>query len=305
MENVHTIDYIGNTIYDFPGLPDRCIIIGCISGPGFYEQDALCSYGDTILSHPITSPIYDIDDVCFMTVDKQYIQTSTGLIKYPDDIGRKILCVMYAGLICYDESKEYQDILFNPINNMIITSNYDFFTLDECYVGIFHDKIGHSKYHVKMVQLITSKHFNKLFELKNSMKIQNLYSKSIVPKNLINECHKLFYSGSGSMEIILVKCLGGNVNILSYLRPFFGNHSPIFHRDGFDMNTDKCHGINYQSFQLIINWLFRIILKKKYPSDDMIVENETNVDEWIYICDYFDIPCLLDYFKQLHDCLED
>lgn len=94
------------------------------------------------------------------------------------------------------------------------------------------------------------------------------------------------------------------INMPSYLIYLFDNdNSPIWAGSGFSQDNIG-HDIDADVFKLIMKWLLNLVMRKTLPTVDMLIEQEMNIDEWIHITDYFNIPVFIDLFTKLKKSLE-
>lgn len=325
-EPIYEIDYRNRDIlYALPNsnLPSKFLLLGCsplsdkilisvMESLQTYHQIILYKTRKDIDFREIDSPIRNINDICFCTIDSKHIWKNKRLIKCSDEIISEIFYIMGGGCVYNDVvdadvrrrgygNIKYTKIRLDPDRNIIVAANDDFFTFDDCYVALYHDQISYRKYKVKIVKLTTCEPFASEISLPEYYKIKSIKPNLKNMITIINDCRKLFYVNG--VNHIIVKCVGGTVEVPLFLKPMFGDHSPIFHQKEWSNSLNDCHDVNFKSFKLIVQWLFMLFLEQKYPDVDMIIQNETNVYEWIHISNYFDIPFFLDYFTKIRECL--
>lgn len=309
-----TLNYkINITMPDPKDLPQRCIVIGLPNIYLFFEQPISLSemignlsihksqFIKKLIVNNHDTPINKINDIFFRATENT-LYGGGKTIKYPDGIDYTELIVMFSGIVYSDGEVQSKHINIDLNKHAIMTSDNEAFLYDNCLVAMYHNKVSTFVYDVKLVKLSTCAHFMLLNKPIGYKQIHSIYLNAKLPLDSIQKCREEYYDKP--LEFVVVCCLEEIITVPKYLKYLFGNHSAVFHCEGFSINKDKGHDIDAQSFKLLVKWLLCLVVEQKFPDADMIIKNEIDVVQWSYISNYFDIPCLFEYFSLIEKTLK-
>lgn len=182
----------------------------------------------------------------------------------------------------------------------IVLTNNTRLPLSLCSLARERSKIETFKYEIELVCLTTFEPFKFSDKPENYAKIHHIVVASNKPN--IENTRKCFLDDTQNIYVIF-PCHGGNVRVPQYLRSMFGFHTSVFGTNsGFGIRGE--HTVDIKTFELIVRWLKQLIVTAEYLSCDELLEHEMNIDEWIAVCDYCDIHCLLQLFTGIKTELE-
>ena len=139
--------------------------------------------------------------------------------------------------------------------------------------------------------IITSENYNDIYQIILQEKL---------PLENIDKCYELFLEDP--LDFAIVSCFDTKIKVPSYLRYLFGEYTPVFHSEQFP--KEGHHEIDEASFKLIIKWLLIMIMRKEFPTVDTMINQEMDINQWLHISDYFDIPIFSDFFRKIKNILD-
>lgn len=129
----------------------------------------------------------------------------------------------------------------------------------------------------------------------NYLALRGVLTLCPIPSEAITECYKKFREDPYSR--VEIGCTDTLVSVPLYLRPLFAKLTCSFvHRFG----PQDYHDINPVEYNRIVGWLLDLVMRFKLPSLDEMIQLEMNVDEWLHIATYFNIPVFIHLFTELH-----
>ena len=167
-----------------------------------------------------------------------------------------------------------------------------------CYYANQLKKIENFKYRIELINLSIFDSFKYSDKPENYYQIHKLITKTAFPFEEI-KLSREYQINDSEYHHIEFRCDDDKiVKVPFYLKFLTGTHSLIFvSRSGFGSIGNS--GINYNSFQLIIKWLKYMVAYGEYPPCDELFKHKMNVCDWRDVCDFCDIPSLLQLFQNI------
>lgn len=312
-----TVNYVKDIIPNPKHLPPRCLVLGL---PGSYDtplrftstpiplsemMGLICMhkslYSPQLSLIQLGKPISYVNDIHFYaTEDSLYGEGK--IIKYPQEINEEEILVAFSAIVYSKGTIQAKKIRIDLNKQAIITFDDEAFMFDECWVAISHNQLSLLTYEVELVKLTTCDHFMLSNKSDGYKEIHNVYLKSKIPLDSIKKCREEMYVDRS--EFVIVPCNEVKIKVPKYLKYLFGNHSCVFHHEGFSTESKGYHDVDPKSFELLVQWLLRLVVEQEYPSTDMIIKHDTDVKQWLYVSHYFDIPCFFEYFSLIEKALK-
>lgn len=164
-----------------------------------------------------------------------------------------------------------------------------------CYVALKFRKTGVYSYFVNIFPLSVLPSFAFCGLPTNYSALRDVLTLCPIPSDAIAECYKKFREDPYSHSKI--GCTDTLVAVPLYLRPLFAELTCVF-TDRF--GPQDYHDINAVEYNRIVGWLLDLVMRFKLPSLDEMIQLEMNVDEWLHIATYFNIPVFIHLFTELH-----
>jgi len=301
-------DYYKGPSYDL-NLDPTCLYLGLpTKGSSLtpsYKNCYACNYldifkrkhdGKIITLHKSNAIFKNkIDDLWFRLNDQTIINPKTQQsIDIVNIVSEKKYLTIFGGWAFNTKQNKWEETQFwFSQDEQAIFCDCGFFTFSKIYIFVGLESVAPFKSRGILCKLSEFPQYQTI--VPDMIPFHKYYSKMIVDPQTLKQAHKLFLEDS--VTHIQINCLNGIVQVPYYLKPFFGDHSPVFHQNYFAGCGN--HNIDYQGFKLIIDWLLYILLEKKYPSAQEIFEYKKDNEELKYIADYFDIPKFVVIFTLL------
>jgi hypothetical protein len=186
--------------------------------------------------------------------------------------------------ICYDREKE--SLINRNDGSLISLENVD------VALGVVNRSINCP---IKIVSLLKTDNYKFLQSLnyKLDMFIENY---KLPNKEKINEIYR--YYKSNLIEHSFINCIEGKILFPTFLKYLCGSEgSPMFQQGNF--GKESYHQLNGEQVKIIFGWMIDLVMLRKLPTLEILVENEFNLDEWIYITDYLNIPFFQKFFEKI------
>lgn len=196
----------------------------------------------------------------------------------------------------YNE-KKYKIII---VENGFLMDNKVFVPFEDVFFCKIINYIELHYYNIKLTPLLQHRFFDDdsnpiyLVTQKEIVRKHNYKINSKINSNFFREIKIAFYENNDLP--IKINCNDNKCIYVSlFLSKFFNNAAPIF-QNSFEQPHEK-HDINSVAFEQILKWMKKLVMENRFPDvDELFVDNQINIDEWIHICDYCNIVDILKYF---------
>lgn len=282
----------------------------------------------------------DTDKLCFLVhgTNKIYgsgYQNVIGTYIFPDDFqqGHYGVCVTSAHTSLSLDRKEVK-IWFKPDDNVLVDSNDIEYSLDKVYVLIDNERGDNFQSYLGIYQLSDLDFFKDgvvLSSIKREIKNHPLPDERVFNSSFSefqsNPCdyRKIRCRGVHHIPLLEHRIDEGStfkgdervkfsesVKVPLYLRQFFSQElisgrtkclSPIFVSGFEESDKGQSHDIDISVLKLMIKWLLNLMIKRQYPSAEEIVNNDVDLNQWIYVCDYIGLDLFKNLFEKIRDVI--
>jgi hypothetical protein len=241
-------------------------------------------------------------DIYFATKDG-YLESSSERLQYPNQLTPgKDYSVAFGGQIFDSEGKlKLVKLYYDSKGGAFETIYGDRFSLHNTYIVTPVEKLGTYKYNVKLQPFLQRAEYAGLNRPAYVAELTNVIKKYPLP-TFLDQCLDIYQSDM--IGHVIVRCSDSEVVFPNYLKPFLGDHSPIYHHGNYGtLNPESYHEITGSELKFIISLMTLLMMRKELISVDKLITDEVNIDEWIHICNYFDIPYFEACFKEIRSVL--
>lgn len=276
----------GNSLVcDVPNILTDYRVFGHSIAEKSIHHDGM-SFSDS--DYPVEKDFYFLTKDCTLTNIKEEL-------KYPQDlIPRKKYQIVFSGRSYKYQNGQYDfKIYYDPQRMSLVNKDYSLcFSLESVSVVVPITKLDSHIFSVKIVPLLETEGYK--FMRNDHYDLQIFMTNYPLPdESLLTAGYRLFKENT--FDHIEIRCSDGSVFFPKYLSVFCGpNGSPIFYEGDYKSGE---HLISMRSLRLILGWILDILMLRKIPTFEQFEENEFNLDEWIFVSDYFNFPYLQKLFQ--------
>jgi len=266
----------------------------------------MCSFtkANHVCMSGCSKPLTRQTELNFVTPDKKILNTTTNeTISLSEIKGNCKKKIIFCGGYHYANATE------EPVlKKCLINFPEGFFLLDDgtkvpfhmCHVALEYRKQGVFKYEVEVVPLTTIEPFCYSEKLSGFAEVTAILTTMPIPN--VSYAYKAFLSSDDCPK--QVSCADFPVSVPVYLQSLFGKKSPVFSGTTEKFGIKCTHEPRTDGFILLVKWLKHLVMKEKFPSCDELIAHDMNIDEWIYIANYFDIPVFEELFGKIKGVIE-
>ena len=241
-------------------------------------------------------------NIYFATKDGCLENTSEKL-HYPDQLTPgKDYSVVFGGHF-FDKNDKLQLVkLFYDSKNCVFETIYgDRFSIHNTYIVTPLEQLDVYTYNTKLQPFLQRDEYRFLDRPAYWSELTNFILK-YEPPEFLDQCLQAYQDDLLGHTII--RCTDTEVVFPNYLKAFLGKHSPIYYKGIFGASgPESYHEITGSELKFIVDLMIVLVMRKQMVSVDKLIKTEINIDEWIHICDYFDIPYFENFFKQIREIL--
>lgn len=300
-QKIHQRFSVGSFIFGLPNVEGAKSDISLPQRRGFYEL-AIGSGGSPLV-FTRHKPLSEKPALLFADNKGRIFVNSNVSFSFPKDMryGDEDRVVIFGGHLVTEQGLLQQKTFISYAECVFVSENGDKIPFYNCYVAKKDRKVDTLVYDLKIRRLCDISPFDHVGKPKGYLEVSGMLHSIVLPKDVLNACYASFKEHPTKKTC--VRCTGGEVIVPLYLKPLFGGLSPVFHVDGFGIEGH--HGVNANTFLLLVGWLLDLVMLKKFPSCDDLIRHEMNVEEWLHVSHYFNIPILMQFFMDIQKILED
>lgn len=287
----HNISYIMSKFYNVHDPQANGHGIVCI---GKLHHNIICSNSDDPLP---------LQNIYFATKDGS-IQSASEKLQYPTQlIPGHDYAVAFGGYIFDEEGKlKLVKIFYDRENNLFETIYSDRIAIHDTYIVTPMEKLSTYKYNVKLQPFLEREEYKFLDSPAYWPSLFNFIDTYPHP-DFLDQCYQIYEQDL--LGHVIIRCLNDNIQdynidqiiFPNYIRPFLGPHSPIYYHGAYEQKS--YHEISSPELRFIIRALIKLIMRKQLININELTSTEINIDEWIHICNYFDIPYFEKFFREM------